>query len=110
MAIGRVFKNGDKIMVKAIYITSIAESNFCFGRQKKTKMANGKVLSVCTKKTATGHNSHYIGGQFDLGSWVLIMADVNVRSIKLVEVATEIPEEPTETTENEAVVTPYPIV
>ncbi len=37
------------------------------------------------------------------------MSDVNVRSIKLVKVSTEIPEEPTETTENEAVVTPDPM-
>lgn len=61
-------------------------------------MVNGKVLSIFTKKTATGHNSCYIHGQFDLGtSGEVKVADVNVRFIKLVEVATETPDEPTET-------------
>ncbi len=110
MAIGRVFQNGDKVTAKAVHVTSLAESTHCFGRQSKTKMVNGKVLSIFTKKTATGHNSRYIRGQFDLGGGVLKVDDVNVRSIKLVEVATETPEEPTETTENEAVATPDPII
>ena len=72
-------------------------------------MVNGKVLSIFTKKTATGHNSRYIRGQFDLGGGVLKVADVNVRSIKLVEVATETPEEPAGSSGNEQV-SPDPIV
>ena len=110
MAIGRIFENGDEITAKAVHVTSLVEITHRFGRQNKTKMVNVKVLSIFTKTTATGRNSYYIRGQFDLGGGVLKVTDVNVRSIKLVEVATETPEEPTETTDNEAVVTPDPII
>ena len=110
MAIARAYENGDKVTAKAVHVTSLAECTRRFGRQNKTKMVNGKVLSTFTKKTATGRNSRYIRGQFDLGGGVLKVADVNVRSIKLVEVATETPEEPAQTTENEAVATADPII
>ena len=109
MAIGRVFENGDKITAKAVHVTSLAECTRRFGRQNKTKMINGKVLSIFTKKTATGRNSRYVRGQFDLGGGVLKVADINVRSIKLVEVATETPEEPAGSSGNEQV-SPDPIV
>ena len=109
MAIGRVFENGDKITAKAFHVTSLAECTRRFGRQNKTKIINGKVLSIFTKKTATGRNSRYVRGQFDLGGGVLKVADINVRSIKLVEVATETPEEPAESSGNEEV-SPDPIV
>ena len=62
MAIGNEFKNGDKGMATAVHVTSSAETTLCFGRQNKTKMVNGKVLSVFTNKTATGHNGRYIYG------------------------------------------------
>ncbi len=52
-------------------------------------MVNGKMLSVFTKKTVTGRNSRYIHGQLDLGGGVLKVSDINVKSINLVEVATE---------------------
>ena len=57
MAIRQVFENDDKITAKAVLVTSLAESTRCFGRQNKIKMVNGKVLSIFTKKTETGHNS-----------------------------------------------------
>ena len=110
MAIARAYQNGDKVTAKAVHVTSLAECTRRFGRQNKTKMVNGNVLSTFTKKTATGRNSRYIRGQFDLGGGVLKVADVNVRSIKLEEVATETPEEPAETTENEAETTADPII
>ena len=78
-------------------------------KAEQDKDGEWKMLSIFTKKTATGRNSCYICGQFDLGGGVLKVAYVNVWSIKLVEVASEMPEEPTETTENEAVVSPDPI-
>ncbi len=68
-------------------------------------MVNGKEFSVFTKKTTTSHNSRYIHGQFDLGGGVLKVADINTRSIKLVELATETPEKPTEISGNEEVST-----
>ena len=52
----------------------------------------------------------FILGQFDLGGGVLKVADVMVRSMKLVEVATETPEEPTKTAENELMVSQDPII
>ena len=109
MVVRQVFKNGDEVTTKAFHVTSLAESTCCFGMQKKTKMVNGKVLSVFTKKTAIDYNSHYICGQFDLGGGVLKVTDINVRPTKLVEVATEISEEPTETSGNEEV-SPDPII
>ena len=101
MAVGRVFENGDKVTAKAVHVTSLAECTRRFGTQNKTKMVNGRVLSVFTKKIATGRNSRCIRGRFDLGGGALKVADINVRSIKLVEVGTEIPEEATETSKNE---------
>ncbi len=86
MAIGQVFKNGDKVMAKAVQVTSFDESTRCFRRQNKIKTFNLKVLSAFTKKRETSYNSRYIHGQFDLGGGVLEVADTNVRSIKLVEV------------------------
>ena len=72
-------------------------------------MVNGKMLSVFTKKTVTGRNSRYIHGQLDLGGGVLKVADINAKSINLVEVATETLQQPIETSGNEEV-SPDPII
>ena len=76
------YEHGDSIMAKAIHVTSLAECTRRFGRENKTKMVHGKVLSVYTKQTATGRNSRYVRGQFDLGGGSLKVMDINVRSIK----------------------------
>ena len=43
----------------------------------------------------TGCYSRYIHGQFDLSGKVMKVADINVKSIKLVEAKNETPEDPT---------------
>ena len=62
------------------------------------------------QKDCNWSQQSFILGQFDLGGGVLKVADVMVRSMKLVEVATETPEEPTKTAENELMVSQDPII
>ena len=76
------------------------EYTCCFRKQNKTKMVNRKVLSVFNKKTATGRNSCYIYGQLNLGGGTLKVADIYVRSIKVLGVDNKISDEPTETNGN----------
>ena len=44
-------------------------------------MIRGKVLSIYSKKTASGRNSRYVRCEFDLGGGATKVADVNIRSI-----------------------------
>ena len=78
----KTFENGDRVLAKAMYVTSLAEYTRLFGRQSKSKMIGGKVLSVYNKKTAIGRNSRYVQCQFDLGGGSTKVADVNIRFIQ----------------------------
>ena len=42
----KTFENGDSIVAKATYVTSLAEYTCYFGKENKSKLINGKVLSI----------------------------------------------------------------
>ena len=77
----KTFENGDRIVAKATHVTSLAECTRCYGRMNKSKMINGKVLSLYNKKTSTGRNSRHVRALFDLGGGSTKVADLNIRSI-----------------------------
>ena len=93
----KTFENGDRIVAKATHVTSLAECTRRYGRNNKSKMINGKVLSLYNKKTATGRNSRHVRALFDLGGGSTKVADLNIRSIQAV------PEEESETVEEQSV-------
>ena len=77
----KTFEKEDKVLAKVIHVTSLAKYIRRFGRQRKTKMIGGKVLSIYSKNPASGHNSRYVRCEFDLGGGATKVADVNIRSI-----------------------------
>ena len=78
----KAFENGVRVLAKAIHVTSLAECTRRFGRQHKSKIIGGKVLSIYSKKTASGRNSRYVRYQFNLGCGVTKVADVNIGSVQ----------------------------
>ena len=78
----KTFENVDRIVAKATHVTSLAECTRRYGRNNKSKMINGKVLSLYNKKTATGRNSRHVRVLFDLGGGSTKVADLNIRSIQ----------------------------
>ena len=62
----KTFESGDRINGEAMHFTSLAEYICQFGRENKSKMINGKLFLIYTKKTASGCNNQYICVQFEL--------------------------------------------
>ena len=72
--------NGDRNVAKATHVTSLTEFTCHFGRNIKSKMIHGKVLSIYNKKTKIGHNSQLVHVQFDLRGGSTKIADMSIRS------------------------------
>ena len=77
----KTFENGDRIVAKATFVTSLAECTRRYGSNNKSKLLTRKVISVVNKATKGGRNSRHVRARFDLGGGITKVADVNIRSV-----------------------------
>ena len=73
----------NRIVAKAIHVTSQSECSRRFGSNAKVKLVTGTVIGVVNKPTATGRSSWHVKGRFDIGGGTMKVATLNVRSVKM---------------------------
>ena len=73
----------NRIVAKAIHVTSESECSRRFGSNAKVKLVTGTVIGVVNKPTATGRSSWHVKGRFDIGGGTMKVATLNVRSVKM---------------------------
>ena len=57
----------DRVVAKALHVTSESECSRRFGSNAKVKLVNGVVIGVVNKPKQTGRNSWHVKGQFYIG-------------------------------------------
>ena len=80
--LNKTLKNVDRIVEMAAQVNSLVKCTHHYGKMKKSKKIQGKVLSIYNKKTKTGCNNRHVHVQFDLGGASTKVADMSIRSIQ----------------------------
>ena len=76
---------GTKIETKVMHVPSMAEFSRSYGANKKARIIVGTVLEVeiGLKTTVLGTRRTFVFAQFDLGGVDMMVATINIRSVKI---------------------------
>ena len=73
---------GGKVHALACHVANLSECNRRYGSNAKSKLVNGRVVSVQNRPTATGRASTMVRAMYKLSQQETKEAELNIRSVK----------------------------